>query len=363
MKRFSALIILLLTTSFLASQNDILGDWFLHYYSKNDVIQYGPNANSYLPATFSNGGANEGQYLLSGLICGGNTGYGVDYDYVSNNTISFQDVYTLANCNESAGSIFLALGVLSNKECTYEITGSGINKELKIINPDGDYVIFGKYNISNENLLGLWYLNYITANGEQLNNNSSDITINLTLNEPLFILYDGYECIGNLICNEYSAIYYIRDLNNLAFNYTNTTSNTCSNENETNYESLYKSIILNTNQANGEYLLNFEVSTSGSNLTLTNPNTGNSATFGKEPLSLNQFHNNTVQLTSNPVSNELTFTKTDLILNKSFQIFSIDGKLINKGLIKSNKISVNNLNQGLYFLKIDDLKPIRFIKL
>ena len=78
-------------------------------------------------------------------------------------------------------------------------------------------------------------------------------------------------------------------------------------------------------------------------------------------LAVENFSKNSIQLYPNPVTNQINITNaTDI---NSFKIYDNIGKLVLKSdRIISNSIEVSNLSSGVYFLKLDNEKTIKFIK-
>jgi hypothetical protein len=59
----------------------------------------------------------------------------------------------------------------------------------------------------------------------------------------------------------------------------------------------------------------------------------------------------------NPVNNEIFFSD-DYI--KNFEIYSIKGKIIKKGVIENNKLNLSDLSKGIYLIKIFDINKLQF---
>ncbi len=60
-------------------------------------------------------------------------------------------------------------------------------------------------------------------------------------------------------------------------------------------------------------------------------------------------------------NNMLTFNNYELLLNREIQIFDMNGKLILNDTVEFESINISNFNRGIYILKIQDFKPIKFI--
>lgn len=65
----------------------------------------------------------------------------------------------------------------------------------------------------------------------------------------------------------------------------------------------------------------------------------------------------------NPTKNSIYFD-TNAIKFSEFNIFDLAGKLLYSGKISNNKINLNHLNPGIYFLKTDneEIRTIKIIK-
>lgn len=78
-------------------------------------------------------------------------------------------------------------------------------------------------------------------------------------------------------------------------------------------------------------------------------------------LSTEEFNKNPISLFPNPSSNYLQATGINQIL--PFTIYSLDSRIVKTGIIKpDNRINIQTLTPGIYFLRISSLKSIRFIK-
>ncbi|MDR9488387.1 T9SS type A sorting domain-containing protein, partial [Salibacter sp.] len=68
----------------------------------------------------------------------------------------------------------------------------------------------------------------------------------------------------------------------------------------------------------------------------------------------------------NPTSDRLFVSNTDITGETQFEIYSIAGKILAKGLLNDNNgINIKRLNQGIYYLKIENqhfTEIIKFVK-
>lgn len=81
-------------------------------------------------------------------------------------------------------------------------------------------------------------------------------------------------------------------------------------------------------------------------------------------LAIEDFSSSSIAIYPNPVSDILTVKMTNLSAeNNSYKIVSILGKVVLKASSENlESINVSNLSQGLYFLKIGNLNPVKFLK-
>jgi len=65
----------------------------------------------------------------------------------------------------------------------------------------------------------------------------------------------------------------------------------------------------------------------------------------------------------NPARHKINIDSTIKIFNiKKYAIYSSFGRKVSSGLIRNQEINIQNLEKGMYFLKIDDT-IIKFIKI
>lgn len=78
-------------------------------------------------------------------------------------------------------------------------------------------------------------------------------------------------------------------------------------------------------------------------------------------LSTNDFTLKTIKIFPNPSSDFIEITGPTVIEN--YEIYNTLGQEIKKGIVLENKkINIQNLTNGIYFLKFDNGNPIKFIK-
>jgi hypothetical protein len=80
-----------------------------------------------------------------------------------------------------------------------------------------------------------------------------------------------------------------------------------------------------------------------------------------EVLSTNQFYLNKLNVYPNPTSNSIQIT--GLTKTEKYKIYNVQGKEMSYGVVSStNKIDIQNLTNGIYFLKFDGGNTLKFIK-
>ncbi len=124
------------------------------------------------------------------------------------------------------------------------------------------------------------------------------------------------------------------------------------------YESaVFEGIYFNFFFSTAEEVFNYEISENGEDffLVITNDN-GDQAFYGNQPtMSTETFLNWNFSLFPNPAQNILNIHLIKL-QEVSLSIYSINGTLMHNQLLDllENKININNLNAGVYFLVIED---------
>lgn len=80
------------------------------------------------------------------------------------------------------------------------------------------------------------------------------------------------------------------------------------------------------------------------------------------PLSTNDINliNTKIKVFPNPTQEEINITGT--LSSEHFTIYNLMGQEVIKGTMINNKIAVNNLINGIYYLKIGNTETVRFIK-
>ncbi|MEZ4802708.1 MAG: T9SS type A sorting domain-containing protein [Gelidibacter sp.] len=358
-------------------QNDLLGEWFLHYIEVDGVQQYStiPNSSSnyYTIKTinFNDDGTFDGQVCYNG--------YTGSYSIVDETTLSITNLAALAGyCDYlSESQLFLSpylWSVLSDASgtatdmFTYTISGSGDEETLTLTNSENDKAVYGRSPLPESRLPGSWYLHKIVKNGvEELNTFNPDFVLNITQTPGSF---NGIDYQGDAVCNSYFGEYYLEGIDNIRIIGYGSTLAFCNNMEADIFESLYRSFLAD-NDSDMDILLNYDILGSGDDETLIlTDQSGDYLVYGRQTLSVseNELTNLSIGLKENPVKNELSLNVDEKLGNQlNYTIYSIDGKLIKRNQILENHIiNVENLNSGMYFLLVSNesnfSQTLKFIK-
>lgn len=76
---------------------------------------------------------------------------------------------------------------------------------------------------------------------------------------------------------------------------------------------------------------------------------------------LNILDNENTNIAFYLTNDQLVFDNFEILLNKEFQIFDLNGKQINSGKMESNSINISALMKAIYIIKIQDFKAIKFL--
>jgi hypothetical protein len=73
-----------------------------------------------------------------------------------------------------------------------------------------------------------------------------------------------------------------------------------------------------------------------------------------------------ISLKNNPVTSHINVLISQSERELKYQIYSIEGQLINNAILRSDRINVEELNSGLYFIRFTNSKNqqqiIKFVK-
>ncbi|MDX1317149.1 MAG: T9SS type A sorting domain-containing protein [Xanthomarina gelatinilytica] len=347
------------------SQNEIQGEWFLHYINIENTQQYSTIPNSI--NTFN----IDSETTFYGNIC--SNGYAGSYVFNNDNTISITNFSALGGfCSyEFEEDLFLNpymwsfLGLYTDDPIfSYELNGTGINETLKLIHSNGNYVFYGRQELAlDTSLLGDWYLHTITAYGNPpITTSPYNYRLNFTIDNSNFNLYDNE---GEMKCNAYWASSTIPSPNVLELIFGGATLAFC----EPSEEDLYLHLLTDHNNS-GTMLHAYNITGTSNNAILTLTNSDNNVlVFGRQTLSNPTFtERKSIKITQNPVHEELKIsTENDDFENLSYSIHSMEGKIIiEKEGLSQNKINVSYLETGVYFLVVSDKNSqqhvLKFIK-
>ena len=210
-------------------------------------------------------------------------------------------------------------------------------------------------------LLGEWFLHTITENGNSSIVTTPDIyTLNFNINSTNNTIYDNF---GDLECNGYDATTTFLSETTISIQFGGASLADCS----PSEEGLYLNILTGFDFMTHTYAITG--TSNDSTLTLTNSN-NDVLIFGKQSLSVleRSLNNLSIDLIENPIRNVINLSISKQIsVNLYYTIYSIDGKIIrNYSLLNNEKIDVEYLNSGMYFLSIvtkeNQHKMIKFMK-
>ena len=354
------------------SQN-ILGEWFLHYIEIDGVQQYSTVPNSFNQINFID------DSNFQGTVC--SNGYIGQYSIIDNSTLSISSVAAFAGyCNYLTESILFLhpylFTVLSDSAglatdtFNYSITGATNDQTLIITNSENNLAVYGRSPLPFNELPGVWYLHSITKNGvPEINTHSPYFQIDISLTPGSFT---GIEYMGNAVCNGYSGEYNLAGTDELVILGFTSSLAICDDNDGNIYESSYRSFFNDyDSDPNTTVILNYLISGSGNNetLVLTDSN-GDFLTYGRQVLSVTDIdsNNTSISIKENPVKeNILLVSNFNEFEDLSYQVFSMEGKLILNGKLHDNKtVNVSGLDSGMYLIRINSAKnyyeTLKFVK-
>lgn len=291
------------------------------------------------------------------------------------NTIEFPDVaFTLAECGnlEYENIYFQILGDYNNNTFDFEV----LNYDATLILTDAlnRKLTYNSFSLTIDNdLSGNWFLHYRVIDGIEVYNNltTEEMFPSINFTENRYSEETAYLFDGNGPCESFSGPYSVIDYQTIKIDTLfETLGSGCSTQAGINFnEGLYFGIIYSGDEPN---LLHYEISGTGNDaiLTLTNLTNNNVAVYGRQTLSTTDvaLNKSIIKLKENPVKDQLEIVVQNASFNQiSYTIYADDGKVIsNSKTLENNTISLKNLNQGLYFIKIltDDsqTQTLKFIK-
>ncbi|WP_460218756.1 META domain-containing protein [Psychroserpens sp. MEBiC05023] len=371
MRYLYSIILLLFTFNLSSAQEELLlGQWYVDHLVVDNMQHNNYYNEAYIfDVTFTSNIGSSNSYL-SYEGKGSCNSFSGDYT-VDDSTITIHSMnITLVDCVPTPRGLYeqMYIDVLGGNialpnTLNYTISNENNQEVLTVTNPNtGDYVVYGK--VPREAILvQTWYLSHIETPGNP--------TIYVPTNEvPTLVLTNDVDPISfrNLAdgyggeCNSFSSEY---DWSlNSSGDYIQLIgfSQTLADCGATDYEDIYFEILGNiTNNYSA-----FEISEDGSTLTLTDL-LGAQLIFGDVALSIDENKiRSEISLKKNPITTSIELNTTNELHNAKFEIISIQGQIVKSGKLKSNNISTDELNSGLYFLSIKSegfiSKNIKFIK-
>ncbi len=357
------------------AQSELIGEWYLESFT----IDGGTYTNVY--SSLSNIEFTEDTNNQMGYNGSSTCNYYFGGYSATTETISFNDLgFSASDCSDQVSGKFedLYFTLLNNdfifpNVFNYTIEGDGNTQSLTLTKPNGDIITYSKTD-PEAVLHRTWYLYSVSENGITYNISSTD-TPTFILGSDVDVFFGSIHFSGTGDCNDFTGEYGIYFNNGdeiKIFNFTPTT-NICNPASD--FETAYFSV-LGDETAN---TFSFELTNNGDNLILTNvPNTsgrsintvGDVLTFSKQSLSTIDFNDlvNTISIFENPVEDQLRLRADNNILANDviYNIYSIEGKLIESSSLKTNTINVSTIKTGVYFISFSSndkvFKTLRFIK-
>ncbi|MEM5566038.1 T9SS type A sorting domain-containing protein [Psychroserpens sp. AS72] len=301
---------------------------------------------------------------------GGCNDFFADHNMYSSNENEFNIFIfnqTFIDCSEDNFYEPTYFSVLSNEIdaiFSYELQDDG--NTLVLTNTIGEVLIFGEQSPP-ANMIGQWYLYNMVVDGNQINNPSGSTPDIFFSTMPGDLL--GFTLFGSGVCNGFQSDYYFNPQQTFNAEFISATLGMCNTTEEELFENYYFTQVLSTVNS-GSTELDYEITGTGDDATLvvTNLINGNQAFYGRQALSIddNEFYNSEISLFKNPVSNRLDISTSLNVLGSNYEIFSITGQRVTNGVLDSNSINVNQLQSGLYVLKVSTdenvFETVKFIK-
>ena len=245
------------------------------------------------------------------------------------------------------------------------ITGTGQEQVLMMTNTSNNSVFVFKKVAPSTILVTTWYLHYIDIPGNPIIEVPDSDTPTLTFTNTISdVLLNEPEANGLGDCNGFICSYQVsfNGADNIQIYDFLATLIGC---NSSSYESEYFAT-LETTPSN---FFEFEIINEGSTLVLTDL-LGVQLIFGDAPLSLEEFTiDKRFSLLTNPVESELEIETSNTFISNhdiTYSIISLTGKVIREDILDASEISVDYLESGVYFLKLNSentqFQALKFIK-
>lgn len=275
---------------------------------------------------------------------------------------------TFVECQDDTyePTYFSVLSTEVNAIFSYELQDEG--QTLILTNTIGEVLIFGEQPPPTTNFLGEWMLHYLLIEGNQLYNPFNTLSNIWFEATPSF--NEGFIVSGSGPCNGFFADYYFNPGQEFTIKNFSYTLSLCDTAEEELFENYYFfQVLSNDPNPDSETELHYNISGTGDDalLVITNLMNGYQAFYGRQALSVSDFEYQSASITldKNPVHDILTLS-IDQIQNANYEIYSITGKLVSNGRLYSNLIDVEELQSGLYFLKVytnvSSSETLKFIK-
>ena len=354
----------------------IVDNWYLKSVTKNGATYNNVYGN--LPITFTDTNYSD-NYLEFSASSSCNDINGSYSSTATEITINQSNI-TLLDCINQPNGIYenFYLSVLTNNYTypsthTYVIAGSGDEQTLTLTNSSGGTIVYQKTE-TNATLIRTWHLQAVTDNGITYNQQSTE-SPSLHFGFEPDIIFGSKPFDGTGVCNTFDGDYNIYLGNGDEINIVDFTPTTNVCEPPSDFENAYFSMF-SDESAN---IYGFEIINNGENLILTSisEDGGRSTndnskilTFSKQVLSVNDFDYkaNLINIVKNPVEDQLLLNFSDNLTfqNLKYAIYNLEGKLISTSQLNEEKIDVNRLLSGLYFISFSDansvLTTLKFVK-
>ena len=287
MKHIYSIFIIFFSINVSFSQAALEGDWYVHYISINNNLQYSSIPNSIEVTTINLGDS----ITFNSSIC--DTAHGGNFEYVSSNTLKLLDFSTLSGfCNspiEEANFLNPYTDIFwnhVNENYNYTTSGNGLDETLTLTNSLGDFVFYGRQPLEQPDITGQWFLHgLVFADNTYQENIFSTGGFYTEFNLNPNSADEGIDFGGAGDCNWNFGGYFFSGPSTIEIIYMYTSLSTCIGP-AANYEDYFFGVF----QSNDETYQRLEIDISGEGddaiLTLTNLE-GRQAIYGKQSLNGN----------------------------------------------------------------------------
>ena len=362
--------IFFLTTIFSYSQNELVGEWYLDHIIKEGVTHNNYyNESQVFSIEFTNIESFENYLEFSTAhVCNASNGiYSLNSNEITISIVGTISIDCYATPYAQYEALFMNELTFDDGDTiinhTYTITGVGNDQVLTFINTaSGNTLVFKKH-APTILLVSTWWLHQIDIPGNPIINIPTTDTPYITFTniiDPFNPFINIPEANGVGECEGFYTNYSVtfNGANNMSFSSFTQTLSGCATQ---AYEGIYFQIL-------GDETTNFfqfEIIDNGSTLILTDL-LGARLIFGDSTLSIEEeyIHELGITLKQNPVDNQLKLELDNSILTEKikYYIYSIEGKIITSSKLYQDSIDVRNLISGIYFIRFNNSKTIKFIK-